>query len=173
MVRMGDGSYKRIDQIRIGDRVDGGYGYVNTVIAYHEIEMGRQPLYVINGRHRTTREHRHYTTDGWAAIDIEASAPEYVHEITIDNNGTKERRKNIKLKDSKVLPLEVGMSLMTNNGPELIESIVPIYDEDPNQLVYTLVCDGTHAHVVNGIIVSAWARDDDFDYSSWTPKTTS
>lgn len=173
MVRMADGTYKRIDEIRVGDRVDGGYGYINNVVAYHVIELGRQPMYVINGRHRTTKEHRHYTTEGWAAIDIEAAAPEYAHEIVVDNEGTRERRKNVKLKDSKVIPLRVGMSLMTNNGPELIESMVPIYDEDPEQLVYTLVCDGTHAHIVNGVIVSAWARDDDFDYSSWTPKTTS
>jgi hypothetical protein len=170
MVRMYDGSYKRIDEIKIGDKVDGGHGLVNNVIAYHEIELGKQPIYTINGRHKTTREHRHYTTEGWAAIDTTAAAPEYVHEITIDNNGTKEKRKNIKLKYEIVKQLKVGMSLMTNNGPELIETIEENWDEDTNQLVYTLVCDGSHAHIVNGVIVSAWARDDDFDYNTWTQR---
>lgn len=173
MVMMSDGSYKRIDQIKIGDRVDGGYGYVNTVLAYHEAALGMQPIYVINGRHRTTGEHRHYTTEGWAAINTEAAKTEKAHEIVVDNDGTREKRKNIKFNNTNVIPLKVGMSLITNSVPELIESIVPLYNEDPDQLVYTLMCDGSHSHIVNGVIVSAWARDDDFDYSSWTPKTTS
>lgn len=170
MIRMYDGSYKRISEIRIGDKVDGGYGYINTVIAYHKIELGRQPIFTINGRHRTTKEHRHFTTEGWAAIDLSAAAPEYIHEITIDNMGTKEKRKNIKFKQTSVTQLKVGMSLMTNAGPELIESIEIDYNEDPSQYVYTLVCDGSHTHIVNGVIVSAWARDDDFDYETWTTR---
>lgn len=171
MVRMADGSYKRISEIMVGDRVDGGYGHVNKVIAYHKIALGKQPVYIINGRHRTTREHRHWTTEGWAAIDTNAAAPEYVHEITIDNNGTTEKRKNVKLKYTKVKTLTVGMSLVTNNGPELIESMEVDYNQDPDQFVYTLVCDNTHAHIVNGVVVSAWARDDDFDYNTWQPRT--
>jgi hypothetical protein len=167
---MANGDYKRISSIRVGDKIDGGYGYINNVIAYHEIRLGNQPFYIINGRHITTREHRHWTDKGWAAIDISAAAPEYEHEITVDNNGTKERRKNIKFKNTIVSSLTVGMSFITNNGPEIIHSIEERWGEDPDQLVYTLVCDGSHTHIVNGVIVSAWARDDDFNYNTWQYK---
>jgi hypothetical protein len=167
---MADGSYKRISDVKIGEKVDGGYSLVNTVIAYHKIELGKQPMFTINGKHRTTREHRHWTTDGWAAFDLLASAPEYVHEITVDNNGTKEKRKNVKLKDSKVVQLKLGMTLLTSNGPEVIESIQVDWNQDSNQYVYTLVCDGSHACIVNDVIVSAWAKDEDFDYNTWTAK---
>lgn len=173
LVTMADGSKKRIDQIKIGDIVDGAYGVINTVIAYHKIELGKQPLFTINGKHRTTREHRHWTTDGWAALDLLASAPEYIHKITIDNYGTRERRKNIKLKDSQVVQLKLGMTLLTTNGPEVIKSIEIDWKQNSDQYVYTLVCDGSHACIVNDIIVSAWAKDEDFNYMTWTAKVAS
>lgn len=171
VITMADGSFKTIDKIMIGDKIDGGYGIINNVIAYHKIKMGRQPLFTINGRHKTTKEHRHFTTEGWAALDLTAAAPEYTHKITIDNYGNKESRKNIKLKDSKVVQLKVGMTLITTQGEELIESIEVDWSADQNQYVYTLVCDGSHVSIVNDIFASAWARDDDFDYLTWKPKT--
>ena len=93
-------------------------------------------------------------------------------EITIDNFGTKERRKNIKLKDSKPVTLKRGMELITAEGRELIETIEIDWHQDPDQYVYTLICDGSHVCVVNGNLVSAWARDDDFDYNTWSPKVS-
>lgn len=170
LVTMADGTIKKIEEVKIGEKVNGGYNVTNTVIAYHKIKMGNQPLFTINGKHKTTSEHRHWTTDGWAALDLNAAAPEYIHEITIDNFGSKERRKNVKLKDSKPVTLKRGMELITAQGKELIETIEIDWHQDPDQYVYTLICDGSHACVVNGIVVSAWARDDDFDYNTWTPK---
>lgn len=171
LVTMADGTYKRIEDVRIGDRVDGGYSTVNTVLAYHEIALGNQPFYIINGKHRTTREHRHWTTDGWAAIDLSVVGRDNDFEITVDNDGHKEIRKGVKIKDSKVARLKKGMHLITANGPELIESIEVDWNNDSKQYVYTLVCDGSHACLVNDVIVSAWATDADFDYNTWTPKS--
>jgi hypothetical protein len=167
---MADGSIKTIDSVLVGDRVLGGYGQINTVIAYHKVKLGKQPLYNINNRHKTTQEHRHWTTSGWTAIDTASAAPEYVHQIYIDNNGTTEMRKNVKLKYSTVLPLESGMTLVTGSGAEVINSIDADYNADPEQFVYTLICDGSHTCLVNDVVVSAWARDDDFDYDTWTPR---
>ena len=170
IVAMADGSIKTIDSVLVGDKVLGGYGQINTVIAYHKVKLGKQPLYNINNRHKTTQEHRHWTTSGWTAIDIASAAPEYVHQIYIDNNGTTEMRKNVKLKYSTVLPLESGMTLVTGSGAEVINSIDADYNADPEQFVYTLICDGSHTCLVNDVVVSAWARDDDFDYDTWTPR---
>ena len=169
-VTMADGSIMPIDSVRIGDKVLDGYGMINTVIAYHKIKLGTYPMYTINKRHQTTQEHRHWTTDGWTAIDTVSAAPEYVHEIYIDNNGTTEKRKNTKLKYSSVSTLKTGMTLITSNGPVIIDSLEADYSADPDQYVYTLVCDGSHTCLVNDIVVSAWARDDDFDYTTWTAR---
>lgn len=171
LVTMADGTYKNIEDIKIGDKVDGGYGVVNNVIAYHEVALGNQPFYIINGKHRTTGEHRHWTTDGWAAIDLSAVGKSRDHELTVDNNGRKENRKGVLIKNSKVTRLKRGMHLITANGPELIESIEVDWNQDPKQYVYTLVCDGSHVCLVNDVIVSAWATDADFDYNTWTPRS--
>lgn len=170
LVVMADGTYKRIEDIKIGDKVAGGHGMVNTVIAYHEAALGNQPIYIINGKHRTTGEHRHWTTDGWAALDLSVVGKSRDHELTVDNNGRKEIRKGVTIKESKVVRLKKGMHLITANGPELIESIEVDWNQDPKQYVYTLVCDGSHVCLVNDVYASAWATDADFDYNTWTPK---
>lgn len=169
MVRMADGTLQRIDQIKIGDVVSGGYGFKNNVIAYHKIKIGNQPLFTINGKHRTTREHRHWTLEGWAAIDTDAGKTEFTHCITIDNNGTTENRKNIKFTRTPITYLKMGSVLINEYGDEEpVETVKVDWSPDPEMYVYTLVLDGSHSHIVNGYIATGWARDDDFDYTTWT-----
>jgi hypothetical protein len=169
IVKMADGSSKRIDEIKIGDVVSDGRGFKNNVIAYHKIEIGNQPLFTINGKHRTTREHRHWTTEGWAAIDKAAGKTEFTHCITIDNDGTTENRKNVKFTRTPITDLKIGSVLINEQGSkEIIEKITTDWRPNPEMYVYTLVLDGSHSHVVNGYIASGWARDDDFDYTTWT-----
>ena len=171
LVTMADGTQKRIDQIKIGDVVDGGYGYKNTVQMFHVIRIGNYPLYIINGRHRTTGEHKHWTTDGWAVIDLKIGTSPTSLLMNVDNEGTKELRRNTKLERTPTLELKVGMTLLTTDGEELIESIEIDESFGENNLVYTLVTDGSHTHIVSdNIIVGAWVRDVDFDFSTWTPR---
>lgn len=171
LVTMADGTQKRIDQIKIGDVVDGGYGYKNTVQMFHVIRIGKYPLYIINGRHRTTGEHKHWTTDGWAVIDLNTGTSPTTLLMNVDNEGTKELRRNTKLEHTPTLQLKVGMTLLTTDGEELIESIEIDSSFGERELVYTLVTDGSHTHIVSdNIIVGAWVRDVDFDFSTWTPR---
>jgi hypothetical protein len=39
-------------------------------------------------------------------------------------------------------------------------------------VVHSLVMDGSHTFIASGFVVSGWARDDDFDYASWTPRSS-
>ena len=166
---MANGTKKRIDQIQIGDVVDGGNGYKNIVQAYHVTKVGQSQIYIINGKHRTSVEHKHWTTEGWAAIDLYAATSATALDVVIDNNGNTEKRRNTKFSRTKTHQLKAGMTLITPNGLELIESIERDYSVTPDMLAYTLVTDGSHTHICNGYIVGGWVRDIDFDYDTWTP----
>lgn len=170
-VTMADGSKKRIDEICVGDIVDGGFGYKNEVLAYHIGPLATNKLFTINGTHKTTPEHRHWTTDGWAAIDVGKATTDYTTVVTIDNNGTQAPRLNKRFRNTPVHILQVGMTLVTETGElEKIESIVEDTSYSADTPVYTLIMGGSHSHTANGKIVSGWAHDDDFDYSIWKPK---
>lgn len=171
LVKMADGTEKRIDEIEVGDVVDGGYGYKNTVEMFHEIKIGKTPLYIINGRHRTTGEHKHWTTEGWAVVDLRTGTAPTMLLMTVDNSGNKELRRNTKLASTPTLQLKVGMKLLTTDGEEEIFSIEEDTSFSSDKFVYTLCTDGSHTHIVSGnIIVGAWVRDIDFDFDTWTPR---
>lgn len=169
LVTMADGTQKRIDQIMVGDIVEGGYGFKNRVLMYHKTKPNGTAVYIINGRHRTTKEHKHLTTVGWAAIDPQTSVKPTLLYMNVDNEGTKEWHANRKCTRTTTHKLEVGMYLLTLDGEELVESIAIDHTFDPNEFVYTLCTDGSHTHIAsNNLIVGAWLRDYDFDYNTWT-----
>jgi hypothetical protein len=167
---MADGTSKRIDNILVGDVLEGGFGYKNEVKAIHVGPLATNKLYIINKTHYTTPEHRHWTTDGWAAINVSKATADYVTIVNIDNNGNKAERLNKRFKNTPVTELKVGMTLVTLNGEEPVTSIEEDVTAGNAMLVYTLIMGGSHTHIANGKIVTGWAHDEDFDYSTWTPK---
>ncbi len=172
LVTMADGTKKRIDQICVGDIVQGGFGYKNEVLAYHIGPLASNKLYTINGTHKTTPEHRHWTTEGWAALDVGKATTDYTTVVTIDNLGGQAPRLNKRFRNTPVQTLKAGMTLVTETGElETIKSIEQDTSFDEATPVYTLIMGGSHTHIANGKIVSGWAHDDDFDYSTWKPKT--
>lgn len=167
---MADGTQKRIDQIKVGDVVAGGYGYNNKVQMFHSIKIGKGKMYIINGRHKTTGEHKHWTTDGWAVIELSKGTAPTTLLMNVDNEGTRELHRNTKLANTPTHELKVGMTLLTTDGEEVIESIEVDNSFSEDSLVYTLCTDGSHTHIVSGnLIVGAWVRDVDFDFNTWTP----
>lgn len=169
-VVMSDNSIKRIDAIRVGDILNGGFGYQNEVLAIHKGPLAGNKLFIINGTHRTTPEHRHWTTDGWAAISVTKATTDYATEVDVDNEGGKELRVNKRFRNTPVVELKEGMTLVTINGEESITSIVEDTSATSIDIVYTLIMGGSHTHIANDKIVTGWAHDEDFDYSTWKPK---
>lgn len=171
LVTMADGSLKRIDEVLIGEQVLGAHGLINTVLGMHKVPAGGGHMHVINKRHRTSANHKHFTSVGWAALDTETADKPGNAEIIIDNNGTKEVRYNAKfVNGTKTTKLELGMQILTQDGYEVVESIDIDDSVAASEYVYSLVTDGSHAHFCNGFVVSAWATDKDFDYDTWTPR---
>lgn len=170
VVEMVDYTSKRIDEVLIGDILNGGFGYKNEVLAIHKGPLANNKLFIINGIHRTTPEHRHWTTNGWAAISVDKATTDYATEVDIDNKGTKAIRVNKRFKNTPVVELKIGMTFITTAGEEEVLSIEEDLTSSNKDIVYTLIMSGSHTHIVNNKIVTGWAHDEDFDYTTWKPK---
>jgi hypothetical protein len=170
-VTLEDGRKVPIAAVRVGDRVRGGFGHINTVIAIDKTRLGSRPLMVINGFHRVTAEHRHATRKGWASVSPEAIRKEFQqpHPVIVDDAGTIEWWIMQGFAHTEITSLQVGHELLHESGVEgqLVSSIVADWSPGPEQELYCLVTDGSHTFLANGFIVSGWARDDDFDYRAW------
>ena len=87
-VRMADGRLKNIDAVKIGDRVIGLDGSINTVLGVEKVPLGRRRLYGFNSEEAfVTAEHPFYTLEGWKSLDPERTAFEntmlFVQRLTV------------------------------------------------------------------------------------------
>ena len=171
LVTMADGAKRRIDQIRVGDVLEGGFGYRNTVIAIDKSRLQNRPLKVLNGYHRFTEEHRHVSPQGWVSMNADATMAEHNqwYDVIVDNHGTIEPRLMVKFTKTPILPLRPGIILLKGDGyeTEFVMTIEDDWSRPEGEEVYSLVMSGSHTFLANGFIVSGWARDDDFDYTPW------
>ncbi len=167
-----DGTWVRIDDVRPGDRLRGGRGEVNAVIALDRSLLGHRPLWLINGHHRTTAEHRHLTTRGWASLDPVATHAEHLQVYpVILGDGSVVPRQMVKFTSTPLHRLSVGdVLIQADRTEEPIVSLEAEWHHDPMTVVHSLVMDGSHSFIASGFAVSGWARDDDFDYATWTPR---
>jgi hypothetical protein len=167
-----DGAWAPIEAIRPGDRLRGGRGEVNTVLALDISRLAGRPLWRVNGRHLTTAEHRHLTARGWASIDPAATHAEHMQVYpVILGDGSVVPRRLVKFTRTPVHVLAPGDVLLRWDGAA--EPLVTLEAETwhPADLpVHSLVMDGSHTFSAGGYVVSGWARDDDFDYAAWAPR---
>jgi hypothetical protein len=171
-VLLADGTWVRIDAVKPGDLLRGGRGELNTVIALDRSLLTKRPLWLINGHHRTTAEHRHLTTRGWASLDPVATHAEHLQFYpVILGDGSVVPRQLVKFTRTPVHRLRLGDVLIRADGTEEpILTLEPEWHHDPLTVVHSLVMDGSHSFIASGFVVSGWARDDDFDYATWTPR---
>jgi hypothetical protein len=168
-VLMANGLLKRIDQVQPGDYLVGGRGEINQVIALDPSPLGDRDLYVINGHHKTTSEHRHWTTVGWASINpLDTWAEHEVEFPVVYADGIRPRKMLKFVNGTPISTLGVGMTFDTLYGPVPFSTLTS--EKAAGTMVYSLVMDGSHTFIVNGYTVSGWAHDVDFDYSTWTPR---
>jgi hypothetical protein len=172
-VLMHDYTLKPLGEIQVGDRLIGGHGYVNTVLALEPAELGHNVIYGINQNHFTTSNHRHLTTQGWASLNPTNTQSEHEQwfPVIVDNQGTQQMRQLVKFYNTPVHKLTTQSVLDGVPGAVPVTQITEHRDWDPATPVRSLIMDGSHTFVVNGYIVSGWATDLDFDYTTWQPKT--
>ena len=72
-----DGESIAIEDVKVGDRLQGLNGDINTVEAFGQPYLGDRDLYSINGgEYFVTVEHPFYTSEGWKSISPDALAKE-------------------------------------------------------------------------------------------------
>lgn len=130
-IRMENGDLKPIEEVKVGDRVQGADGVVNTMLETR-IHNYTGKFYSINGTDKfVTGGHPFKTTEGWKAFNVEeARAINPTLEIT---------------------QLNVGDILLTEEGSVELKSVD--YVERENIKVYNLHLDGTQEYYADGYLV--------------------
>jgi hypothetical protein len=171
-VHMADGTTKAIQDVRVGDVVLGAFGEHNPVLALHRPLLGAGHMIRINDEHNTTSHHPHVAADR----TFYAADPERITGMTYGKkhtvilaDGSKELRTMTGLAPGRVKKLAVGTELQTISGARAVTSLAEV-PMSPFTQVYHMVVGGSHTYIVEGYAVTAWPREDDFDFDSWTAR---
>ena len=159
-VLMGDGSYKEIQDVSIGDTVKSLNGD-NNVLGFESTILGSRKLVSLNGSKAFfSYDHPIYTENGLKSVNSEVASALYPH---LDIVGD----------------LEVGDTIVTPNGPKSVESI-ELVEDDPLTKLYELSLDGNNIYYVEDIAVHNCTLEKccdtetgDCDISKWYPKSDS
>ncbi|MEC9292355.1 MAG: Hint domain-containing protein [Pseudomonadota bacterium] len=140
-VLMADGSDLEIHKVKIGDKLMGRDGAINTVLDLDRplLRKGKnQHLIEINGETAfTTDNHPLMTTDGWKALNPDMAEKEAYDQLS-----------------GNIGQLEIGQTLIMAQGKrQLIESIMIVPQEEEDRRLYNLMLDGDHTYYANGILV--------------------
>lgn len=169
LVRMADGTDKRIDQVKVGDKLVGAYGEINAVLALDLTTLGNRPMYQINGNHYSSPEHSHIGINRKFYVpDVHEALKEWKGNFPVVN----ERGETVQFyyaglsNLSRLEPMKVGNILIHVDGPKFVETFGPVW-MPPETPLYTLVMSGSHTYTADGYAVVGWPRDDDFDYDNW------
>lgn len=171
-VALAGGVTKPIEDVKVGDLVIGAFGEVNPVTALHRPLLGGGKVCRINDEHTTTTHHPHIGADRGFFTPNPAALNNFTYgqkHTVILGDGTKEKRVMTGVRRDRILKLEEGTVLQTLTGPKTVTKVEPVA-MSPFTQVYHLVVGGSHTYTVDGYAVVGWAREDDFDYDSWTPK---
>lgn len=133
-VRMHDQSLKRIDEVKIGEKVIGEYAQINTVIGIERPHLGSRRLYSFNGdgHYFVTAEHPFKTTEGWKSFSPEMTALETDLEVVVLGTGDE--------------------ILRFKKSPMLIRYYDKKHDE-PDMIVYNLLLDGNNTYYADDYLV--------------------
>lgn len=175
LVEMEGGSFKRIVELRIGDRVVGAYGEINTITALDPTTLGLRMMFRINGEHDTSDEHSHMRPDRtFVAPNPNSTYSEFgkAHP-TVQKDGLIRPQMFVGLPEGLVTQMRVGQELLTATGPKLIKTleICDVTEYPPDTLLFGPIADGSGTCRINGYVVSARFDKDKFDHVEWKPKT--
>ena len=151
-ISMEDGSNKLIEDVQIGDYLNNCYqssdsdeqGNANKVLEFDHPLLGDRKLYGFNKQYEcgrgdcgfVTAEHPFLTTEGWKAIDIDATIIEQP-EINVTMVGN----------------LKVGDVMIMNDGLKTVISSIEQYTDLPERQLYNFKLDGDNTYIANEYIV--------------------
>lgn len=163
LVLMSDGSYKRISEVQIGDKVIGISG-VNNVIGLHKVKLGnRRTLMTFAGEDLYfSGEHPFWikTEDGnelWGSADINSYFAEHSNDYG-------------EFVNRQLYPILVKANYATYDGWKENKPIV-VDKFSPDIVLYDLILDGDYTYFANNYLVQCFVEKWDVDYSQkrWLP----
>lgn len=171
IVQMADNATKVIEDVKVGDRVLGAFGEINTVLALHRPLVGGALMCKINNEHSTTNHHPHISLDKkfycGNPVLVQRGTYGRTHKV-IDADGNEKDEMLLGLKPGRVQMIELGINLKTVEGSRQVNAL-ETYSLPPETQLYNLVVSGSHTYHVDGYVVTGWPREDDFNYDTWTP----
>mgnify|MGYP002713107417 CR=1 FL=1 len=172
-VTMADGTYKFIEDVEVGDLVLDAYGNPAPVLYLDQPPRGDRILWLLNGTLLFTSEHPivNGDRDGFLVLSRADWDREKIGTQTLlagDGNEVKLAYPGVTPGVTKLEQLATGATIATRNGKSPVRSIGATKYRP--ETLYNLVVGGSHTFYVNGIAVSGWSRDDDFDYSKGEQK---
>jgi hypothetical protein len=124
---MADGSFKSIENVRVGDRVRGAGGGVNRVTKLFKIPHQGAKYAFNGGKAFFTDSHPFLSAQGWKSLNPVLSSKE--------SPGL------------AVLSMNAGDVLLTRNGSFRIHSIESVVSQ---AMVYNFRTDGDHSYLADG-----------------------
>src|SRR4051812_12695297 len=169
LVLMADGEQQPVEALLPGDHVLGRRGRVNRVVACERTRLGHRRLYALNsGEPFVTAEHPFLTTEGWKALDPEATHLENdrlpVSALQLGDRLCRGTARSVG-GERRSMPAGPGMLFLQAVSP--LESISAV-EGDPETTLYNLLLDGDHSYVANGWIVHNKEGDGGTDGSGGT-----
>ena len=144
LVKMSDGSYLRIDEVRVGDLVETSSSQSAKVVDIENPIVGDRGLISINkSKFFSTPDHIFKSNDNlWITADKEMSKARFETYNEIEKTGT-------------IKQMSIGDIIQTEDGPTVIKDISIDKNESLYSVdVYDLVLDGNsdHTYYANGFV---------------------
>ena len=136
LVRLADGSDKKIEEVEIGDVLIGMDGAENKVLEFDHPMLDGRDLVGINGSGPLmTPEHPLMTKDGWKAYNVDDTLKAYphLHEIMEGN-------------------LAAGDKILDVDGNWIMIESMELYEGEEDQQVYNFILDGNNTYHANGFL---------------------
>jgi len=162
-----------IEDVKVGDKVVGAFGEINTVLALHRPTLGDSKMFKINDLHSSSDHHPHISVDKkFYTYDPSKLSDTYgkgkCHAV-IGADGKVEIRELVGLRPGRVQKLEVGVVLQGLSGGVEVTTIEE-YSLPRDTQLYNLVVSGSHTYFADGFAVTGFPSEEDFDYDSWKCK---
>ena len=130
-IEMENGDLKPIEEVKVGERVRGGDGVVNTVLEVR-INPYTGKFYSMNGSDNfVTGGHPFKTTEGWKAFDV-------IEAVALNP-------------DLNITQLKIGDILLTDKGFVRLDTVNS--EDKKGTTVYNLHLDGTQEYYADGFLV--------------------
>ena len=135
LMTMADGSTKKVEDIKIGDKLKGSGDFINTVEEYQPRKAGERRLISINGSDFfATEDHPFWTTEGWKSTNK-----------TMTNEKFWYGHLNVGI-------LEVGDYIFTDNDEKIEVKSIDFKEVDPDLDLYNFKLDGNSTYIANDFV---------------------